>query len=171
MKEDTKEGANATKLRVLVESSPGIHLREVQRVLGVSFTTVRHHVRRLLEDKSIESRRYGRYNRLFPQGFPATEIGQALAVRNRTTKVILEEIAIRHNTTNKSVSRSTGLAKSTVSRHVSLLESLGVVERTHSNTGSGFNVNERLAFQLLNHGRSGLRTTVDRYIALWDRMD
>ncbi|HEY6283889.1 MAG TPA: winged helix-turn-helix transcriptional regulator [Nitrososphaerales archaeon] len=166
-----KEGTNALKLRVLVESSPGIHLREAQRVLGVSFTTVRHHVRRLLEDKAIVSRRYGRYNRLFPQGFPDSEIGQALAVRNRTTKLIIEEIAIGHKRSNKSVSRSTGLAKSTVSRHIRLLESLGVVERTNSNTGLGFNVNERLAFQLLNHGRSGLRTTVDRYIALWNRLD
>jgi len=165
------ENANRLKIRLLVESTPGIHLREIQRTVGLSFTTVRHHVERLQQTKAVEVYRLGRYNRLFPRGFPQSEIGMASALRSHSSNLVLSEVIDKRPNSNAKISETTGLSKSTVSKHIRLLISLGLLQRTPSGYPTRYTVNEGSLSRLLRRGMKSLDSTVDRYVELWDLWD
>ena len=160
---------NRLRKREIVELAPGIHLRGLERIAGVSFTTVRHHVRKLEEFGEIERVRLGKYERIFPPGYTAGEKKVDSAMRSKSTKRILDEIFARGLTTNGEVSRATGLAKSTVSKHAGILSNLGLVKREKDPYGkTKYGIAETPLGTLLHLAHSGLKNTVDRYVDLWD---
>ena len=60
------ENLNRVRTRELVALLPGIHLRELQRILKTSFTTTRYHVDNLQRDGLILRSEEGKQSRLYP---------------------------------------------------------------------------------------------------------
>jgi predicted transcriptional regulator len=153
----------------VVELSPGIHLRGVQRTLGLSFSTVRHHIERLDDEGIIERHRFGRYDRLFPKGFPASERDSVAIAHGKSSLLIMREFLKNNQVSNKRISETTGLAKSTVSKHVRSLLALGIVQKWVAPDGRKLlRSDEGSIARLLRFGETNLKSAVDNYVELWD---
>lgn len=160
---------NEARLLDVVRAHPGIHLREIQRVMGVSFSTVRYHVRSLTSRGDLVIQRDARYARVFLGGFPADDIPFAMVARSRSTVLVLGQILRSKGASNKELAGSTGLAKSTVSRCVGILSSLGLVRRVPSPIGHDVVLPQtELIAHLKAYGVEGVRAAVDSYLDLWD---
>lgn len=128
---------NRMMIKELVSISPGIHLRRLQKLLGLSFTTTRYHVNNLVRDGEVTLAALGGYTRLYPAG-TADDMKVAYAsLQNKNARAVLEAIldSPGREVTQAEVAKSLGVARSTVTERVSLLSDAHLVKR--SLTGDG----------------------------------
>jgi predicted transcriptional regulator len=164
------ENRNRMRVARAVISAPGIHMRELQRAVGLSFATVRHHAARLAQAGIIERFSQGGYERLFPKGFTDSDKLLVSATRGNTARLVLRAIFRDAFVSNKDISGETGLAKSTVTKYLHLFLGLGIVSKSVSPQGRTLytSTSQSRVAQLLKFGETNLRLAVDNYTELWD---
>lgn len=116
----------------LVERYPGLHLRELAREADVSEALAGYHLDRLEEEDLIESRTEEGFRRFYPLEAPGPDEAEreVLAVLRRQTPLeivvyLIEQAPASHT----EITEQVGLAKSTISYHLSNLREAGLVER------------------------------------------
>lgn len=124
------------RIFALVQSYPGLHIREAARQLETSTALVEYHVAILRDNGLVREERDERYVRLFvtePRGEGPTpaerEVLQALRARLplQVALYLLDHDApVQH----KRMVEDLGLGKSTLSFHLRKLEAAGVVRKT-----------------------------------------
>ncbi len=163
--------ANRTRIVKLVSICPGIHLREIQRALGLSFNAIRYNTQRLVKSGEISCEKTTGHSRFF---LPSTQQEYRIfyiCVRNDTTFRILQALTEMPLISSKDLAEHTGFAKSTISEHIHDLLSHNLVRITLSDEGN-FKV------ELLNRERIGplvasemqMRESgiVANFVDLWD---
>ena len=161
---------NRQMILKLVLDSPGIHLRGVQKALGVSFSTVRYHVWGLAGRGELDCERRGRYLRLFPHGMSEGEREVFSRLQRSAAQKVLVQMIKREHWRNKDIASASGLAESTVSRERKAFRELGLLVVLPSPQGRGENrlVDSELLSRIIKLSRSRMRRAVDNYIELWD---
>lgn len=165
--------ANINRLRAkeLVSLLPGVHLRELQRLMNSSFNTTRYHVDNLERDGEIIRSEEGGYSRLYPAGFDGQIRGLYSVLHNGTTRQVLRSLAGRGQMGNTEISVVTGLPKSTVSEHTDLLCRTGLVKKTTLlGGGSTYEVQDQktVSEALAIFERNLLAVAADSFIDLWE---
>jgi predicted transcriptional regulator len=112
------ESFNKLKIKRAVSLFPGVHLRELQRLLGISFNSTRYHVINLSQTGEIVCQKGKGYSRLYPVGTNERDKEIYPLLRSKTCRTILKALAGESHLTNKEISNLTGLAKSTISEHI-----------------------------------------------------
>jgi predicted transcriptional regulator len=150
---------------------PGVHLRLVQRLTGMSFSSTRYHVARLTETGEIVREEDGGYSRLFPTGATRDERMIFSLLRGNTNQRIIFCLEQHRGLSNKQLADLTWLAKSTISQHLANLTKLGVVEIARSEAGETvykLKDPERIGSLVRNQKNTFLRKASGRFIDLWD---
>jgi predicted transcriptional regulator len=162
---------NQTRLRAkaFVSFLPGVHLRELQRLLGVSFSTTRYHVRNLQRDGEIVCAKHGRYSCLFLAGVERSEMPIFADFQRPSTRAVLK-VLTRGGASLLNLEASTGLSRSAVSEQLGELVLDGLVLKEDTERGIVFRVKEveRVSRLLSLFERHRLALVTDRFIDLWD---
>ncbi len=106
-----------------VTVNPGIHLRELHRIIGCAMGALQYHLRLLEQDGQVVSLRNGNVRHIFPPDFSPDEkimLLTALA-RNPTINSILCECASNGQTTQAIISKTLDVDKSLISYYISTL--------------------------------------------------
>jgi predicted transcriptional regulator len=162
---------NRMRAKELVSLFPGVHLRELQRLLNASFNTTRYHVDGLERDGEVLRMEAGGYSRLFPAGFDDRSKGLYSVLHNATTRRVLKALVAKGRSANGEISSLTGLPKSTVAERIDLLCATGLVERSPSLGGGslyGIRDQERVGEALALFERNLLTVASDSFADLWD---
>jgi predicted transcriptional regulator len=165
------QSRNRDKIRFLISLMPGVHLRQVQRLTGMSFSSTRYHVEKLRETGDIVREEDGGYSRLFPPGATPHERMIFSLIRSDTNRRIIACLSQQSRLSNKQVADLTHLAKSTISQHLALLTNVGVVELARSEAGETvykLKEPERIRSLLRNQKDTFLSKASGRFIDLWD---
>ncbi len=167
------QNANRLRVKELVSLSPGIHLRKLQRVLGISWTTARYHVRNLVLDGEIVSWRDRGHSRLFPAGTADDMKAVYGCLQSKSARKVLGQItaATTLGLTQAELSESVRLSRSTVSSCVAALDKAGLVRRSSMADGRvTLEVQDRALVMglLATFGRTKLDVATDRFSDLWD---
>jgi len=162
---------NSTKVLQLISAMPGIHLHEIQRILGVSLSSVRYSAEQLARSGRILCDRTTGYSRFYPVTISEKDRVLYSLIRNKTTRRILSELVHEAELTNKELTERTGLAKSTVSVHLHKLLQTNVAHLILSDKGD-FRIQMEDADyvgSLLSKSEdfSRLRSMVTNYTDLW----
>lgn len=118
-----------------VRRFPGIHLREIERQTGESAQLAEYHLGKLAADGYVDARGFGGYTRFFP-----TSKGKAARVteHDKVALSVLREAVPLHIAlvllddgplTHSQIVERVGVAKSTVSYHLTKLAEAKVVVR------------------------------------------
>jgi predicted transcriptional regulator len=163
---------NRSRILRLVATHPGIHLRELQRALGISFNSIRYNTEKLSESGEIVCEKTKGYSRFYPPGLATEDRVVYSMIQNKTTLKILQNLCETPLVSNKELTEKTGFAKSTVSEHVHELLSAGIVRLTLSDQGN-FKVelqNKARVLSILRAAElfSKENGIVDSYTKLWD---
>lgn len=109
--------------RIIVEvaENPGIHLRELHRIIGCAMGALQYHLKFLEEEGLVVSLRYGNVRHIFLNDYSTDENVMRLTAiaRNPTVGQILSECAKNGQTTQAEISRTLEVDKSLVSYYVS----------------------------------------------------
>lgn len=154
----------------LVNQSPGVHLRQLQRRLGISFSATRYNVEKLCKYGKIVCKKDRGHVRLYPLGTTEFEIAVYSQLRSHSGKAILDSLSKMKTSTNKGLALDTGLAKSTVSQKIQKLIQLGLVNiNLDEDMKRTFALAPNLNISLLMADASSKPySTTDRFIDLWD---
>jgi len=163
--------ANRGRIRHLVSLLPGVHLRQLQRLAGLSFNSTRYHVQVLERTGEIVRIEEGGYSRLFPVGTNDPDKTLFSLIRRPTDHRILTCMTRINRISHADLCNVTGFAKSTISEHLARLIRIGIVTAKS-------NAAERIEYELADPVRiktllsvespTLLRRAGDRFIDLWD---
>jgi predicted transcriptional regulator len=165
------QGNSRLTIKLLVLRSPGVHLRELQRLLGMSFNSTRYHVDKLTKAGEIVRIEEGGFSRLYPRDTSEEERTLFAVVRSETDRSILSNLVARAVLSNKQLCDETSLAKSTVSEHLAELVRMGIVKpRQLSGSSVVYELEQPEQIKLLlNSLNPSLREkATDRFIDLWN---
>ena len=158
---------------------PGVHLRMLSRLAGLSLNTTRYHIHNLEKDGEIHCQKEGGYLRAYPSWVKDERTMKVYALlQQKAARKVLLALSSQGRTdgppmTNGAISDSTGLSKSTVSEYLTLFRDLQIARRTTSVEG-------RVIFELEEHDvdhtlsilesldRSLLARATDSYLDLWE---
>lgn len=121
--------SNRTRIRSLVFVLPGVHMRQVQRILGLSFSSVRYNVDTLKKSREIQDWSQNGRSRLFPPEVIETDRIVYSHLRIRSSRKILRALAQKDKLTNSELAEITGLAKSTLSESIHRLLDAGAIDK------------------------------------------
>ena len=165
------QGNSRVRVKQLVSLAPGVHLRELQRLLGMSFNSTRYHVDKLTTAGEIIRVEEGGYSRLYPAGISEAERAIFTLVRGETDRKILASLVADPILSNKQLCEQTNLAKSTVSEHLTGLVRAGIVKtRQVTENFVAYELEQpgQIRFLLRSQNPSILKKASDRFIDLWD---
>jgi len=117
------------QLHELVRNEPGVTLAQLTQRLDVSESTVRYHTRILEEESHAERMKLWGNVRVFPSAFEHKERVITAALDEETTRTVLEAVATHEPASLTTVAEAVDRAPSTVSHHLSRLDTAGLVDR------------------------------------------
>ena len=157
------------KIKLLVSLQPGLHLRELQRQILISFSSTRYHVNRLATEGEIDRVEDNGYSRIYPTGTEHRDKILLSLIRRKTDHKILSCLLSENSLSQQRLCDLTGLSKSTISEHLATLSELGVMrigfskERRVSDLVDPAKIDE-----LMNREPVLLKKATHRFIDLWD---
>lgn len=111
-------------------TTPGAHLSKVRDDLQLATGETQHHVRDLVSQGAIESRRDGDYRRFFPAGqfgeFEQVALGY---LRRDTPRGMLVELLRSPDATGGDLAAALDVSRPTISKYAGQLESAGLLSR------------------------------------------
>lgn len=122
---DRREDRRLQKLRdrvvFEVAANPGIHLRELHRIIGCAMGALQYHLKFLEQDGQVISIRNGNVRHIFTPNYSSDENVMRLTAiaRNPTVGSILSECAKNGQTTQAEISRTLEVDKSLISYYIS----------------------------------------------------
>lgn len=128
---DTGSGSDARDAILgYVSATPGAHFSKVRDDLKLGTGETQHHLRRLLDDGVVESRRDGDYRRFFVAGrfssFEQTALGY---LRRETPRGMVLALLRNPEATGSDLAAAVGVSRATVSTAASQLREAGVLAR------------------------------------------
>lgn len=161
-------------VKELISISPGIHLRRLQKLLDLSFSTTRYHVNNLLRDGEVVSSPDGGYTRLYPVGTADDMKAIYACLQNENVRAVFNALLSGESAqrTQGELSEKLGLPRSTLSECEALLGRVGLAKRSFALDGRvvyDVRDKEQAAALLQLFARRGiLDKASDRFIDLWD---
>jgi predicted transcriptional regulator len=148
---------------------PELHLRELQRQIGLSFSSTRYHVDKLAKEGEIDRVEDKGYSRIYPAGVDQRDKILLSLFRRETDYKILSSFLRENILTQKRLTDLTKLAKSTVSEHLATLLELGVVRIKAGEERRFFELTDPAKIDaMLNRYPHLLSKATHRFIDLWD---
>ena len=121
-----------TRKRVydLVVSSPGVHLREIERLTNLPLGVVRYHLERLQREDLIFAEEDRYFKRFFPKGkLPNVSTGTFVALRQEPLRRIVLQLISTPGISHSALMSALSLPASTLSTYLSILLGKNVVRR------------------------------------------
>ena len=150
--------------------SPGLHEREISRVLTIPLSTLDYHLFYLKKRNLIIGKSDGRYTRFYVAGEIGIKDKNVLSVlRQKVTRSIIMFLLLHPGSNHREISEYIHLAASTTSFHLNKLVDLGIITRTPEGRTSKYAVVEPdyLSDLLIIYQKSFVDKAVDRFIDLW----
>ena len=163
------ESQSRARIKLLISFQPGLHLRELQRQIGLSFSSTRYHVDKLARDGEVDRVKEKGYSRIYPPGTNSKDRILLSLVRRKTDHKIISWFLAENSLTQQRLTEVTGFSKSTVSEHLTTLLELGVVRTRAGGEQRTFELAEPVKMNgLIGRHPVVLEKATRRFVDLWD---
>jgi DNA-binding transcriptional ArsR family regulator len=160
---------NRRRVFELVRQTPGLHLRGLQRAMGLPLGTVEYHLRQLMKHRFVVTRQY-RIKGYFPvEGMARQDRDVMLFLRQEMTRRIALFVVDRPNIAFHELCELMPVTSSTVSFHVRKLVDSGVLTETRCGREKRFEAKEpqRIRGLIVRYRTSFVDRLVDRFADAW----
>ena len=174
------EGAKALELDVrrelhdLIEASPGLHFREVQRRTGLAVGSLQYHLEYLEKKHMIRAERQGKFVRYFTvRGQQLGEQQTTMALlRQRSPRKIILTVLQKGPINNFALAQEAGLSPSTTSFHTTKLVDAGVLQKKRSGKETHYFIEDKdgVARLLKQYRSTFVDELVDNFVEIWDEL-
>lgn len=120
---------NRQRILAIVDSDPGIHVRELVRVTGLTWGTCHYHVTRLEEERSVVVRHVRGRSCLFGRARSGPSRAAAALLRGPRNRRLARVLLERPGTVQGELQQATGMPASVLCRRIRRFEEAGLVQR------------------------------------------
>ena len=122
------------QIYTLIQHTPGICIREIQRETDFAMGQLTYHLSKLLKAGLIQEESDERFRRFYPFGIDANVRKLLFVLRHESTRNILLLLLEHHTLSNKQISTLTELSPPTISWHMQKLKETDLIHSTgHTN--------------------------------------
>ena len=153
-----------------VREAPGVHFRELQRVLGEMPTgQLEHHLNALCEQGILQAKDDRYYKRYYASEIDARDKELMAVLRQENPRKIVMHVMLHPGVGHGDLTAEFKMAPSTMSFYLGDMASKGVLKREKEGRTSSFWVTEpdRVSRVLVTYRQGFLDKLVDRFIAVW----
>lgn len=158
----------------LIDSTPGIHFREISRRLDIPMGVVEYHVHYLMKKDMIIARKEGRYKRYYTEGKVGSRDKKVLAfLRKEVPRNIIMHIMLNPGARHRDLKKELSLSGSTLSFHLKKMIKKDVIREEDDDGTKRFYVVdvEAVSKNLLVYKRSFMDDLVDSFTDTWMEME
>jgi DNA-binding transcriptional ArsR family regulator len=153
-----------------VREAPGVHFRELQRLLGEMPTgQLEYHLNALCEQGLIQAKDDRYYKRYYASEIDARDKELMAVLRQENPRKIVMHVMLNPGIGHGELASSMGMAPSTVSFYLGDMVEKGVLRREKEGRTSSYTVLEpdRVSRVLVTYRQGFLDKLVDRFISVW----
>ncbi|MEM0492690.1 MAG: winged helix-turn-helix transcriptional regulator [Candidatus Thermoplasmatota archaeon] len=150
--------------------NPGLHEREISRILKIPLTTVDYHLHYLVKRDILQIKIDGHYARFYAkQDIGIKEMSLLSILRTQVTRRILIFLMTHPYASHREIAHHMMLSSSTVSFHLKKMINTGVISQIKQSRGSFYLVNEPdvVINLLITYRRSFFDHVVDHFVDIW----
>lgn len=174
MKDDPLELDTRKRIYQLIESTPGIHFREISRRLDIPMGVVEYHIHYLIKRDMIIARKEGRYKRYYTEGKVGSRDKKVLAfLRKDVPRRIIMHIMLNPGARHRDLKSELDVSGSTLSFHIKKMIRKEVIREADDNGTKRFYVvdQEAVSRTLIVYKGSFMDDLVDSFTETWMEMD
>lgn len=167
------------RILAAIAARPGIHVRELERTVGLSQSGVIHHLRILEREGAVRAVSEGHYHRYFSSDLVLPEAARQLndgdrrllaACRRPASLAILLHLAADRSLSHDEIGRRLRRSKGTVTYHLTRLVEEGLVRSAGSPPGKTYELADReRTLAILASFADTLRDHMESFAQLWLR--
>lgn len=168
-KDEILENERRKKIYAVIEANPSIHLRELQRILGMPLATLEYHLGYMARRKIIFSETDGHHKRYYTKPLDPEDKKVLSALRQKRLREIVLTVLANEKAKYQSLSDHFKLPHSTLSFYLKYLVENNILARTKIGYENIYTVQdeERVAKVLIAYKSSFLDKLVDKTISTW----
>ena len=168
-KEEILENERRRKIYAIVEANPGIHLRELQRILNMPVATLEYHLSYMTRKMIIYSEAGAHYRRYYTQPLEPGDKRLLSVLRQRKLRDIVLAIMVNKKASSQFLMETFKLPHSTLSLYLKHLVDNDVLNREKVGYENIYTVKDedRIAKVLIAYKSSFMDRMVDRALSTW----
>ncbi|WP_406660455.1 winged helix-turn-helix transcriptional regulator [Methanolobus sp. ZRKC3] len=155
-----------------IQEFPGIHLRELERKLGIAVGNLQYHLHYMEEHNIISSLREEQHVRYFVRDRILDESDKNILslLRRKACRHILVHLMKMPGMNNKELASAIGLSPSTISWHLNKLIAAGILEKKKCGRTSKYEITDpsKVAGLMISYKGSFLDRLLDNFIEVWE---
>jgi predicted transcriptional regulator len=163
LKEAILENARRRDVFEFVKANPGLHLRELQRRLGLPLTSLEYHLNYMVRKNVLYRERDGRFTRFYAMLLDEKDMEVIAVLRQRRLREIVLIILGKDGAKFQELQGILGLPSSTLFYYLKYLLDNNVITRDQVGSETFYNVKDgRVAKALIAYKPSFLDRLVDK---------
>ena len=168
-KDEILENENRRKIYDIIVENPGIHLRELQRVLDTPLTTLEYHLSYLVRRKIIYSENDLHFKRYYAKPLEKEDKKVIAALRQKRLREIVLLILANEKAKYQFLSEYLNLPNSTLSFYLKYLADNGILSKEKVGYETLYTVKDedRVAKVLIAYRTSFLDKLIDKSLNTW----
>src|SRR5665647_856940 len=168
-KEEILENENRRKIYVVIDGSPGIHLRELQRVLNMPLTTMEYHLSYMSRKKIIYSETDTHYKRYYAKPLDDEDKKVLSALRQKRLREIVLLILSNGKAKYQFMADYLKIPHSTLSFYLKYLVDNGILLKEKIGYETIYTVkdDDKVVKVLVAYKASFLDKLIDKAVAMW----
>jgi predicted transcriptional regulator len=168
-KDEILENERRRKIYALVEASPGIHLRELQRILSIPLTTLDYHLSYMIRKKIIFGETEDHHKRYYTKPLDPGDKKVLIALRQKRMREIVLIVLENGKAKSQLLAERLKLSHSTLSSYLKYLVNRNILAKEKIGYENLYTVREedRVAKVLIAYKPSFLDKLVDRVLDTW----
>jgi predicted transcriptional regulator len=168
-KDEILENENRRKIYEVIEHSPGIHLRELQRVLNMPLTTLEYHLSYMVRKKIIYSESDTHYKRYYAKPFGDEDKKVLSALRQKRLREIVLLILATGKAKYQFMADYLKIPHSTLSFYLKYLVDKGILIKDKIGYETIYTVKDEdeVVKVLIAYKASFLDKLIDKTVAMW----
>ncbi len=169
LKDEILENENRSKIYAVIETTPGIHLRELQRVLDMPLSTLDYHLDYMTRKRIIFSETKRNIKRFYAKLLDTEDRKVLAALRQQRMRQIVLTVLARKKAKFKFLAERLGLPSSTLSYYLKYLVDKNILVKEKVGYENLYMVKDedRVAKVLTAYKSSFLDKLVDRALNTW----
>ena len=168
-KDEILANENRRKVYSVIEANPGIHMRELQRVLDMPLTTLEYHLTYMTRKKILFKESDGHYKRYYVRPLDSDDKKILSALRQKRMREIVFEVLINKKVKYQFLADYLKLPNSTLSFYLKYLVENMVLVKEKIGYENMYTVRDedRVARVLIAYKSSFIDKVVDKALNTW----
>ncbi|MBS3061512.1 MAG: winged helix-turn-helix transcriptional regulator [Candidatus Diapherotrites archaeon] len=172
--DNTLELETRNRLYRIIEESPGLHFRELQRRSGIAVGSLQYHLDYLSKKSFVHTVKEGKFVRYYAMKTTKIVENKELmnTLRQEQPRHIVLFLLQKRFATNEVISKAISLSPSTVSTYLKKMVEIGILGRKKTGAKTAFFIldKDKVAQMLSEYQGSFLDNLVDNFVTVWNEV-